>query len=250
MRLSPSAVKPRRNCYNRAALARTKEPVIDVDGVSYLRVPIKTHVLTEEDDAVEVVRRYAVPQSCPDDVLFIAETGLAIMQGRQRHIDTIHVSMFAKVLSRLVTKSPYGVGLRSPRAMQVAIEEVGAWNVLKGALAAAWGKLVLRRRGDFYEVAGLATKMIDAEHTMGIKKYWDYVIPGPVRIPETCRAIKEVTGLDACVVDVNDIQEPWVIGASFGDELARIVARALKDNPLGQGDECTPMGLLRRAGPS
>ena len=246
MRQLRAGVKPLRSCYNRGEVPRSRNPLIEVDGISYVRIPVKTHILTEEDDPLEVVRRYAVPESQAGDVLFIAETALAIMQGRQRHIDTIHVSFLARLLSRFVTKSPYGVGLRSPRAMQVAIEEVGAWNVLKGTAAAAWGKLVLRRRGDFYEVAGLATKMIDAEHTMGIKKYWDYVIPGPVQIPETCRAIKEATGLEACVVDVNDIQEPWVIGASFGEEISRIVASALRDNPLGQGDECTPMGLLRR----
>ena len=218
--------------------------------MSYLRIPVKTHVLSKEDDPVEIVRTYALPLSQPGDIVFIAETGLAIMQGRHRHIDTIRVSLLARVLSRLVTKSPYGVGLRSPRAMQVAIEEVGAWNILRGTVAAAWGKLVLRRRGDFYEVAGLATKMIDAEHTMGIKEYWDYVVPGPVRIPETCRAIKEATGLEACVVDVNDIQEPWVIGGSFEGELVRtVVSSALTDNPLGQGDECTPLGLLRRLEP-
>lgn len=231
-----------------AEVVRTKEPVISVEGNSYLRIPVKTHVLTEEDDPVEVVRRYALPQSKPGDIVFIAETGLAIIQGRQRHIDSIRVNLLAKVLSRFVTKSPYGVGLRSPRAMQVAIEEVGAWSIIKGTVAAIWGKLVLRRRGDFYEVAGLATKMIDAEHTMGIKKYWDYVIPGPVKVPETCRAIKEATGLEACVVDVNDIQEPWVIGGSFEGELVNAVASALRDNPLGQGDECTPLGLLRRLG--
>jgi hypothetical protein len=47
------------------------------------------------------------------------------------------------------------------------------------------------------------------------------------------------------IVDVNDIGGSWVLGASNGIERNWVEA-ALKDNPLGQGTECTPMGLLRR----
>jgi hypothetical protein len=88
--------------------------------------------------------------------------------------------------------------------------------------------------------------MIDAEHTMAIERYYDCVIPGPVRIREVCAEITESIGLDACVVDVNDIFYPWVIDGSLDKERFPEVAAALTDNPLGQGDECTPMGLLRR----
>lgn len=227
-------------------MGKTKDPVIAVGAARYLRIPLKTHVLAEDDDPVEVVRRYAWPQAQEGDLLFIAETGLAIMQGRARPISTIRVSPLARFLSQLVTKSKYGVGLRSPYAMQVAIEEVGVPRILMGAAASAFGKFVLRRTGDFYVVAGLSTKMIDAERTMAIERYYECVVPGPVKIRETCSAIKEATGLDTCVVDVNDIQYPWVIDASFEKERFAEVAAALTDNPLGQGNECTPMGLIRR----
>jgi F420-0:gamma-glutamyl ligase-like protein len=227
-------------------LSRDKKPEIEVAGRRYLRIPVKTHVLTERDEPVEVVRQYAQPLSQPGDVLFIAETALAIMQGRARPISGIRVSPLARLLSRFVTKSKYGVGLRSPYAMQVAIEDVGVFRIILGTFAAAWGKFVLRRTGDFYNVAGLSTKMIDAEHTMAIEQYYDCVIPGPVRIAETCAEITRATGLDACVVDVNDIFYPWVIGGSLPPERFPEVAAALTDNPLGQGAECTPMGLLRR----
>ena len=227
-------------------MGREKKPEIDVDGRRYLRIPVKTHVLTEQDDPVEVARKYALPLSQPGDVLFIAETALAIMQGRARPISGIRVSPLARLLSRFVTKSKYGVGLRSPYAMQVAIDDVGVFRIILGTLAAAWGKLILRRTGDFYNVAGLSTKMIDAEHTMAIEQFYDCVIPGPVRIPQACGEITQATGLVACVVDVNDIFYPWVIGGSLSRERFPEVAAALTDNPLGQGGECTPMGLLRR----
>lgn len=227
-------------------VGKVKQPEITAGGKRYLRIPVKTHVLTEKDDPIETVRKYALPLSQEGDILFLAETGLAIMQGRARPMSGIHVTPLARFLCRFVTKSKYGVGLRSPYAMQVAIEEVGAMRVLMGTVAAAWGKFVLHRTGDFYEVAGLATKMIDAEHTMAIEQYYDCVIPGPVRIPETCRAIKDAACLEACVVDINDIFPPWIIGGSMDKAGFPEIAAALSDNPLGQGDECTPMGLLRR----
>jgi hypothetical protein len=229
-------------------MGKEKKPEITVGGRTYLRIPVKTHILTGKDDPAEVVRAYAVPLSQEGDVLFISETGLAIMQDRARNISTIRITPLARFLSRFVTKSKYGMGLRSPYAMQVAIEEVGAVRILMGTVAAAWGRYVLHRTGDFYNVAGLSTKMIDAEHTMGIAEFYECVIPGPVRIPESCRAIKDATGLDTCIVDVNDIFPPWVIGGSFDKSRFPEIADALTDNPLGQGDECTPMGLLRRAG--
>lgn len=229
-----------------AAMGKEKKPEITVGERTFLRIPVKTHVLTGKDDPVEVVRTYAAPLAQEGDVLFISETGLAIMQDRARDISGIHITPLARFLCRFVTKSKYGMGLRSPYAMQVAIEEVGLLRILMGTAAAAWGRYVLHRTGLFYEVAGLSTKMIDAEHTMGIKEFYECVIPGPVHIPETCRAIKDTTGLDTCVVDVNDIFPPWVIGGNFDKARFPEVASALTDNPLGQGDECTPMGLIRR----
>jgi len=227
-------------------MGKEKKPEITVGERVFLRIPVKTHVLTEKDDPVEVVRTYAVPLAKEGDVLFISETGLAIMQGRARNISTIRISPLARFLRRFVTKSKYGMGLRSPYAMQVAIEDVGVLRILMGTIAAAWGRYVLHRTGLFYEVAGLSTKMIDAEHTMGIKEFYECVIPGPVRIPEACRTIKEATGLDTCVVDVNDIFPPWIIAGNFDRSRFPEIASALADNPLGQGDECTPMGLMRR----
>ena len=50
-----------------------KKPEIVVDGRRYLRIPVKTHVLTERDDPVEIARKYALPPSQSGDVLFIAE---------------------------------------------------------------------------------------------------------------------------------------------------------------------------------
>ena len=38
-----------------------KMDVMEVDGVAWLRLPIKTHVITEKDNIVDVVETYAKP---------------------------------------------------------------------------------------------------------------------------------------------------------------------------------------------
>ncbi len=60
----------------------SKTPEITVNGRTFLRIPLKTHVLGPSDDAGQVLLTYARPQFQPGDVVFISETAVAIMQNR------------------------------------------------------------------------------------------------------------------------------------------------------------------------
>jgi hypothetical protein len=223
--------------------AKPKSPTIDVSGQSFLRVPIKTHVVMPEDDIVEVVRRYAGDQVRADDVVFVSEKVVAITQGRAVPTDTIRVSWLARLLWPRVRQVPYGIGLRNPYSMQCAIDECGAGRILLAAIAGALGKLV-GRRGDFYRIAGVQAAAIDAPGTAGIEQFRNCVIKGPKDPDRVAQAIADALGCGAAVVDVNDIDSA-VLGVSRGVDAAQ-VRLALKDNPLGQGAEQTPVGILRR----
>lgn len=223
---------------------RKKSPTIEVDGRTYLRVPVKTHVVTEEDDVVEVAARYAGPLIQPGDLLVVSEKVVAITQGRAVPVDRIRVGWLASWLWRFVRQVPHGVGLRSPYSMQCAIDECGAPRILLAAFVGALGKLV-GRRGDFYRIAGEQAATIDAAGTAGIEAFRGSVIKGPKDPDGVARRISQRLGIPAAVVDVNDIGGSWALGAS--DTLdRRLVEAALKDNPLGQSDEQTPIGLIRR----
>lgn len=219
---------------------------ITVNGRSYLRLPVRTHVLTADDDAAAVLERYVRQHYQPGDVVFISETAVAIMQGRARNWREIKPSWLARRLSKLVYKSPYGVGLRSPYAMQTAIELAGAHRILAGCVWHVVGRL-LGKKGWFYAAAGPQARMMDAEHTMGVAEFYECVIPGPHDPAGTVRRIKEATGMDVAIVDVNDIFPPWCIASTVSREQARLLERSLTDNPLGQGDELTPLGIWRAA---
>ena len=47
-----------------------KNLTIEVDGVTYSRLPLHTHVVTEEDDICDVAETYATPFLRPGDTLF------------------------------------------------------------------------------------------------------------------------------------------------------------------------------------
>lgn len=223
---------------------RRKSPTIEVNGQSYLRIPVKTHVVTDGEDIVEVIAKYAGGQVQPGDVVVVSEKVVAITQGRAVDIRTMRVGPLAHLLWRFVRQVPYGVGLRSPYSMQCAIDECGSLRILAASVVGAVGKF-LGRRGDFYRIAGPQAATIDAAGTAGIEAFRNSVIKGPKDPDGVARRIAQRLGVGAAVVDVNDIGGSWALGASDGVERP-LVEAALKDNPLGQGAEQTPVGIIRR----
>src|SRR5688500_4831870 len=149
-----------------------------VDGRTFERVPIRTPVLMPGDDMPTVIREHAGPFLKPGDTVVMSESAVAIMQGRARDWRTITPSRLARWMSARVIKTPWGTGLRSPYAMQYAIELTGVPRMLLAGIAHLVGRL-LGKKGWFYLVAGLNARMMDAEHTMGIKEFYECCIPAP-----------------------------------------------------------------------
>src|SRR5436190_24021640 len=110
-----------------------KPRTVRVDGRTFERTPIRTPVLMPGDDIAAAVRAAAGPQLRPGDTVVLSESAVAIMQGRARDWRTIRPSGLARSLSRLVTKTSYGTGLRSPYAMQYAIALTGLPRILVAA---------------------------------------------------------------------------------------------------------------------
>ena len=123
-------------------MPRERSPIIVVNRVPYLRIPIQTTVVTEQDDIVELVDRYTRAQRQPGDTLVVSESVVAISQGRAIPENQIRVGMLARMLWRGVQKVPYGIGLRSASSMQCAINECGALRILMAAMIGFLGKLV------------------------------------------------------------------------------------------------------------
>lgn len=223
-------------------MAKEKSPTIEVNGQTYLRIPVRTHVIGPQDDIAEVVARYATDQPQKGDVFFVSEKVVAVTQGRAIPTDQVKVGLLARLLWRGVRKVPYGIGLRSPISMQCAINECGSLRILAASVVGAAGKLV-GRRGDFYRIAGMQAATIDAPGTSPLQA--NCVILGPKDPEAVAERVHHRTGFPVAIVDVNDIAGAWVL-ASSGIDDPKLVEEALRDNPLGQKDEQTPFGILRK----
>ena len=149
----------------------------------------------------------------------------------------------AKFLTKFVYKSPYGIGLGIPETMEMALRECGTLRILFAAGVSALGKL-LRRRGWFYKVAGYKARSIDGPTKNTIPPYNEYVVLGPKNPDATARMLSEALGCTALVVDINDI-DGVILGSSDKTLDRSLFVRILKDNPLGQDCQQTPMGIIR-----
>ncbi|MCQ2418669.1 MAG: coenzyme F420-0:L-glutamate ligase [Clostridia bacterium] len=222
-----------------------KNGIIEVDGVKYQRLPIKTHLITDKDNILDVAEQYGKDNlSQPGDILFISEKCVACTQRRAIPMEDIHPRKLAVKLSNHVTKTPHGIGLGMPETMEMALREVGTLRILFAAAISVIGKKIFRKKGWFYSVAGYRARSIDGPCHNTIPPYNHYVVLGPLKPDKVAAQIKERIGYDALIVDINDL-EGQILGASSKKLSKKLYARVLKDNPLGQDDQQTPMGVIR-----
>ena len=211
-------------------------------GVVYSRHPVRTHLVTGDDDAVEVVRRYV--GELGDDVRLVAvsERMVAITQGRSYPITEIRPGRLARLLERFVTRPGYGIGLGSAETMELAIREVGAPRILLAAAASAVTK-PFGVHGVFYRVAGPQAKAIDGPTSYTIPPYNMAATLGPRDPDGAARGLAAALGAPVAIIDANDAGCA-VLGASPGVD-RRFVQRLFADNPLGQAREQTPVAIVR-----
>lgn len=221
-----------------------KNGIIEVEGKKYLRLPITTHLITKDDNILDVAEQYGKPLLQPGDVLFISEKIVACTQNRAIPLEEIKPRKLAYTLSRHVTKTPHGIGLGMPETMEYALRECGTLRILFAAFCSVVGKKIFRKKGWFYAVAGYKARSIDGPCHNTIPPYNHYVVLGPEKPDKVAQEIKERIGFDTAIVDINDL-EGQVLGVSGKHMSKNLYARILKDNPLGQDDQQTPMGIIR-----
>lgn len=221
-----------------------KELLININGEEYFRYPIKTHVIMADDKLEDIVSKYTEGIVEDGDVVFIAESVVAIMQKRAIKIVDVKPRPLATLLSKFVHKNPYGIGLSIPETMEMALVEVGTPRILWASFASAMGKIV-GKRGLFYEIAGPKARDIDGPCDWTLPPYDEYVVLGPKDPQRVAEEILEKTGVEIAIVDINDLGGN-VLGSTSTHYTNDEIATALKDNPLGQSAEQTPMGIIRR----
>ncbi|PVE95569.1 F420-0--gamma-glutamyl ligase [Microbacterium sp. TPD7012] len=216
-----------------------------VDGKSFARIPLRTRVVMPNDDLDAVITEYAKDAVRPGDLLFVTEKIVAITQGRSYRLDEIKPRKLALFLSKYVTRTPYGIGLGMPETMEMALRECGTPRILVASAVAAVTK-AFGRRGDFYRIAGDKARAIDGPTSHTIPPYNEAVVLGPKDPRGVAAHLKALLGgdLEVAVVDINDLGGN-ILGSTLDRNGERRLVKILGDNPLGQGRESTPLGIVR-----
>ncbi|MGB9832863.1 MAG: coenzyme F420-0:L-glutamate ligase [Caldisericum exile] len=210
------------------------------------KIPVKTPLIKEDDNLIEIIKQYALPYARNGDIITISSCVAAIAEGRIYPVDSIKVSKLARFISRFVNQEsiPFGgaAPLANPYAMQMAIEEAGALRIVMGFLLGAIGK-VFGLNGVFYKVAGEQSALID-DPPAAIPPYDYYIIPGPIDSNKLAKRIRDVIGFEVAIVDANELGRAWVVGKTENVNKEKL-EKILSDNPAGNEDEGTPIVIVR-----
>lgn len=224
-----------------------KQEFVESGGKRFSCRAVRTKVVTEQDRLEDIVKQFIVPAAKPGDIVFISEKMVACTQGRALPVQQIHAGTAARILSHFVTRTPYGIGLAMPETMQCAINEVGLPRILKAAAIGAVGKL-FQRKGWFYKIAGDCVAAIDGPCSYTLPPYNQYVVLSPLNPDWTAERISQMLGGNlTLVVDLNDLGGK-ILGSSDKQADLEALLELLKQNPLGQSDQRTPIGILRPLG--
>lgn len=221
-----------------------KNLYIEVGNDTWERLPIKTHVVTADDEISAIIEKYAKPYLKAGDMLFVSERIVAISQGRAFPIKEIRPSSLAKFLVRFVHKSPYGIGLGSPWTMELALREAGRVWVLFAAIVAAITKL-FGFKGIFYRIVGKNINAIDGPCSYTLPPYNEYAKLGPLKPEKVAKELSLEMNCDVVIIDANDLGVA-VLGKSRQDIQDTFCKKVFRDNPLGQSREQTPLCIVRR----
>lgn len=212
------------------------------------KIPVKTKIITEEDDAAKVISDSIKGIAKPGDIITFASAVAAITQARIMSAETIKAGWWARTLSGFVTSSSKNSfattsPLANPLSFQVAIDIAGLPKILAATFIGAFGKLI-GKKGWFYVIAGPEVAMID-DMPASMAPYDYFVIPGPYNSNKLAERIKQQTGFETAIIDANDMGIAWAVGASKGvntKELEQFMA----DNPAGNEDDQTPIIIVRK----
>jgi len=226
-------------------MSKIKKPEITLDGITYLRQPIKTCLIEKNHNIADVIHDYTNELIQKGDIVFISEKAVAITQNRALPLKDIKPRKLAYTLSNHVTKTSAGIGLGMPETMEMALRECGVPRILFAAACGGLGKL-FKVKGIFYIIAGRKAASIDGPTANTIPPYNQYVVLGPKNPDTVAREISQkLKGIQVAIVDINDLGGV-ILGVSHKKMNRDSIAKILKDNPLGQSREQTPVGLIRR----
>ena len=205
----------------------------------YKALAIKTDLLGCFNDPVNTVIEYCKEILEENDILTIGESPLAIMQNRYIAPQNLEYSLFSKALCYFFHPTS---SLATACGMQLLINKIGVTRITFALFVGFLFKLV-GIKGMFYRLTGSESSLID-DISGTVTPYDKSIVMGPLNADLFCKEVSNHLNIDVAVVDVNDLGGVKVL-ASSNKAVNKILKRNLISNPAGNGDEKTPIVLIR-----
>ncbi|MEE8600196.1 coenzyme F420-0:L-glutamate ligase [Euzebya tangerina] len=215
---------------------------VTVGGRTWRRLLVKTPWIHSGDDLETILRVSLLPHAEPNDLIVLSEKATTIALGAVVPIDTVTVGPLARRMARMVRPRGVSKGLSIPEKMQYVIDEIGRPRAVLALIAAGLTR-PLGIRGAFYLVAGRRARAMD-----GGRPPFEHLLLPPLTPQQShaeASALRRVLGYDVAISDMND-RGGSIRAVSGGPIPPRLLRRILADNPMGQRDARTPIGLVRQ----
>jgi len=219
--------------------------IIEGNGRRYQRYAIQTHFVQRRESKEELVRQYVLPLYQPGDVLCFGAKVMAMCVDSVVERQNVKPGFWANFLWRFAGINHTGVGMHEPYKLQLVINICGLPRVLLAAFLSAITR-PFGIKGVFYHVCGKGVGGIDGFYfRSSFEIYKELALINPDQPDKLCDEIETATGVPTVLMDANDLQRDQ-LGRSKGLPLTDAELQdALRDNPSGQGDELTPLILIR-----
>lgn len=215
------------------------------DGRRYQRYAIQTHFVQRRESQAELVRRYVLPLYQKGDVLAFGAKVMAMCTDSVKTKDDVHPGLFARTAARFAGINSTGVGMHEPYKLQLVVDMCGLPRVLLASFVSAVTR-PFGVKGLFYKICGHGVAGIDGFYfRSSFDVYKEMALINPEHPQELCDALTAETGVPTVLMDANDIDQNQLGKAHDFPLTDDQIQDALRDNPFGQGDELTPLILIR-----
>ena len=215
------------------------------DGRTYQRYAIQTHFVQRRESQAALLERYVRPLYAPGDAVAFGAKVMAMCTDSVRERKDVHPGFWAKLLWRFAGINHTGVGMHEPHKLQLVIDLCGLPRVLLAAGVSAITR-PFGVRGLFYKICGKGVGGIDGFYfRSSFELYHELALINPDNPAQLCDALTKETGIPVVLMDANDIEQNQLGKAADFPLTDAQIQDALGDNPFGQGDELTPLILIR-----
>ena len=215
------------------------------NGKKYDRFAIQTHFVEVGESQVELIEKYVRPLYQEGDMVSFGAKVMAMCTNNVKTREQVKPGFWANLLWRFAGINHTGDGMHEPYKLQLVIDMCGLPRVLLAVVCSAVTKL-FGIKGVFYKVCGQGVGGIDGFYfRSSFERYKELALINPPNPVELCNELEKATGIPVVLMDANDIEQNQLGKCDNFPLTDDEIQDAMQDNPSGQGDELTPLILIR-----